>query len=262
MSALSLATTDLGDGNGPPLVIVHGLFGRRRNWQAIQKQLARKYRVVAADLRNHGDSPWDDTMTYEAMAEDLAGLIESLEAGPAILVGHSMGGKASMRLALERPELLSALVVIDIAPRTYDHDFSDYIAAMRSIPLDTVTRRSDAEAFLTDAVPEAGIRNFLLQNLDSSGDGLTWRVNLDVITESMPNILGFSPPEGRTYDGRTLFVAGAKSHYVTRDDRATIAALFPKAKHVSIKDAGHWVHAEKPAEIIAVLESVYAAVTA
>lgn len=262
MAALALATTDLGSGDGPPILIVHGLFGRRRNWQAIQKQLARKHRIVAADLRNHGDSPWDDTMTYPAMADDLAALIEGLGAGPAVLVGHSMGGKASMRLALERPELLAALVVIDIAPVTYEHDFTDYIEAMQAMPLATLARRSDAEAYLVDKVPEQGVRNFLLQNLEQTDDGLVWRVNLDVIEKSMPSILGFDAPAGRTFDGRTLFVAGAASHYIKREDRPAIAALFPKAKHVSIKDAGHWVHAEKPQEIITVIESVYAAVTA
>lgn len=262
MRAVPLTTTDLGTADGAPIVIVHGLFGRRRNWQAIQKQIARTRRVVAADLRNHGDSPWDATMTYAAMAGDIGALIESLNAGPAILVGHSMGGKASMRLALERPELLAALVVIDVAPIAYTHDYTDYIRAMRSIPLDTITRRADAEQFLLSDVPDKGIRDFLLQNLEQSGDGLSWKVNLDVIAAAMPEILAFDAPPGRTFDGRTLFVAGDRSDYIKREYRDAIAALFPQAKHIRIKDAGHWVHAEKPAEIITVIESVAAAVTA
>lgn len=262
MPALSLATTDLGDAAGPPMVIVHGLFGRRRNWQAIQKQLARTHRVIAADLRNHGDSPWNDTMTYPAMAEDLVALIKGLDAGPAILVGHSMGGKASMQLALDHPELLAALVVIDIAPVPYNNDYSGYISAMRNIPLSKLERRSDAEAYLTDEIDERGIRNFLLQNLEQTDDGFAWKVNLDAISKSMPTILDFPDMAGKQYDGRALFIAGAHSDYVKREDRDVIASLFPRARHLKIKDAGHWVHAEKPAEIVSTLEQVSANVTA
>lgn len=258
MTALSLATTDLGNGDGAPLVILHGLFGRRRNWQAIQKQLARKYRVVAADLRNHGDSPWDDDMTYPAMASDIAKLIQDLNAGPAIVVGHSMGGKAAMCLALAQPDLIGSLVVIDIAPVPYDHDYSGYIEAMKSIPLDKIARRADAESFLTGAVEDPGIRNFLLQNLETADGGLAWRVNLDVIESAMPSVLDFPSADGKSFDGKTLFVAGGNSDYIKGEDRDAISALFPQARHIKIKDAGHWVHAEKPQEILATLESVAA----
>ncbi len=258
MTALPLATTDLGSGDGPPLVILHGLFGRRRNWQAIQKQLARKHRVVAADLRNHGDSPWDDDMTYPAMASDIGRLIQDLGAGPAIVVGHSMGGKASMYLSLTHPELIASLVVIDIAPVSYDHDYSGYIDAMKSVPLDEIARRTDAASYLTDEVENPGIRNFLLQNLETTDSGLAWRVNLDVIEKAMPTVLDFPPTGGKSFDGKTLFVAGGTSDYIKREDRETIGALFPQARHIKIKDAGHWVHAEKPQEVLATLESVAA----
>lgn len=258
MTALPLATTDLGGGDGPPLVIVHGLFGRRRNWQAIQKQLARKHRVVAADLRNHGDSPWDDDMTYPAMSSDIGKLIDDIDSGPAILVGHSMGGKAAMYLALDRPDLIAALVVIDISPVSYRHDYGSYIDAMKSVPLDRIERRGEAEAFLTDAVENPGIRNFLLQNLEMTGDGMAWRVNLPVIESAMPDVLGFPDTGGKVFGGRTLFVAGGNSDYIKGEDRDAISALFPQARHIKIKDAGHWVHAEKPQEILATLESVAA----
>ena len=258
MTALPLATTDLGSGNGPPLVILHGLFGRRRNWQAIQKQLARKHRVITADLRNHGDSPWDDDMTYPAMASDIGKLVQDLDAGPAIVVGHSMGGKAAMSLALSNPDIIASLVVIDIAPVPYDHDYSGYIEAMKSVPLDKTERRADAESFLTGEVEDPGIRNFLLQNLETTDGGLAWRVNLDVIDKAMPTALEFPPADGKSFDGKALFIAGGKSDYIKHENRDVISALFPQARHIKIKDAGHWVHAEKPQEIVATLESVAA----
>jgi len=172
MPAIPLAITDQGD--GPPVIVLHGLFGRRRNWQGLQKRLATNARIIAADMRNHGDSGWDDVMTYGAMADDVAALIKHLEIAPALVIGHSMGGKAAMSLALSSHEVVKALMVIDIAPVPYDHNYAPYVDAMRHLPLAKLERRSQAEGYLADAIDDRAVRAFLLQNLGQNDDGLYW----------------------------------------------------------------------------------------
>ncbi|MGJ3260703.1 MAG: alpha/beta fold hydrolase [Rhodospirillales bacterium] len=248
MPALSLSTSDLGDGT--PVLILHGLFGRKRNWQAIQKRLADDARIISADMRNHGDSPWDDDMSYTAMADDLGGLIRDLGAGPAIVVGHSMGGKAAMTLALNNPDLLKGLMVIDIAPVPYEHSYQPYIDAMRRVPLRDLERRSQAEQYLAEAIADPGVRAFLLQNLGQDDDGLKWQVNLDAIERGLPAILDFPADSGDPYDGPALFLRGGNSDFVEDAHVPLIENLFPMAEHADIPGAGHWVHAEKPEEVI------------
>lgn len=253
MSAVSLVTNDLGEGS--PTLILHGLFGRRRNWQAIQKRLADDTHIITADLRNHGDSPWDDTMTYEAMAEDIAALIKSLDAGPAVVVGHSMGGKAAMALALSEPDLVSGLMVVDIAPVPYDHEYGPYIDAMRCVPLDKLSRRSDAEAYMETVISDRSIRAFLLQNLGQENGGIAWQVNLDAIENGLPDILDFPGALGDPYEGPTLILRGGNSDFVLDEHHPKIEALFPMVTHDVIENAGHWIHAEKPAEVIDQIKS-------
>ncbi len=248
MAAVSLNTTELG--TGAPVLILHGLFGRKRNWQAIQKSLADDARIVTADMRNHGDSPWDDEMSYPVMAEDLAQLIRTLDAGPAVVVGHSMGGKAAMALALTEPDLVGGLMVIDIAPVPYDHSYQPYIEAMRGVPLHELERRSQAEEYMADAIPDPGIRAFLLQNLGQDEGGLSWQVNLDAIEKDMPDILDFPAHLGEPYEGPSLFLRGGKSDFVEDGHFPLIENLFPMAEVADVTDAGHWVHAEKPDDVI------------
>lgn len=225
-----------GDPANPTLLIAHGLFGSGRNWGVIAKRLADRFHVVCPDMRNHGDSPWQDSQSYADMADDLAGLLD----GPSYVVGHSMGGKAAMMLALQRPDLVKRLVVADIAPVSYTHSQSHHIAAMRGVDLSRVERRSDAGATLD---PE--VRDFLLQSLDIKSK--SWKLNLDVLEAEMPLIIGFPEISG-TYGGPTLFLSGSKSDYVLPEHRAGIKALFPKARFAKIPDAGHWLHAQKPRE--------------
>lgn len=251
MTALPLATTDLG--SGQPVIVLHGLFGRRRNWQGIQKRLADKARIITVDLRNHGDSPWSDDMSYPAMAEDIAGLIDGLQSGPALVVGHSMGGKAAMTLALSAPEAVKGLMVVDIAPVAYGHQYAPYIDAMRNVPLNALARRSEAESHLEHAITDPGIRAFLLQNLGQDDDGLKWQVNLDAIEHGMTDILDFPGLTGAPYEGPAVFLSGGNSDFVQDAYRPAIESLFPMAAYQVIDDAGHWVHAEKPAQVIAAI---------
>jgi esterase len=234
-------------GEGPPVVILHGLLGSSRNWTTIGKKLGDHARVFALDLRNHGNSPWDDASTYDDMAEDVRAFIEERSLEPATLIGHSMGGKVAMRLALLYHDLVDHLVVVDIAPVPYRHSFDDYIDAMRSVDLARMTRRSEVEADLARAIPDPGVRAFLLQNLTRGEDGFEWRVNLDALAMNMEDIIGWPDVGVARFDGPTLFVAGERSDYLLPEHQGEIERLFPNAEIAVIKEAGHWVHAEQPA---------------
>jgi esterase len=244
-----LAFRDVGD--GPPVVILHGLFGSARNWGAIAKGLAADHRVIAVDLPNHGVSPWRSGMDYLDLANTVRDFIVAHELDRPVVVGHSMGGIVAMTLALTDAEAIGALVVVDIAPVAYSRTLSGHAENMSQVPLGGLARRGDADAHLAGAVPDIGERAFLLQNLVSDGEGWRWRINLDAIRRDMDAITGF--PEfaaETTYGGATLFMTGALSTYVGEEDRRTIEHLFPAAQFVEIADAGHWIHAQKPAAFL------------
>ncbi|MGI9511178.1 MAG: alpha/beta fold hydrolase [Geminicoccaceae bacterium] len=255
MSALSgdnveLAVQRYGDA-GTPIVILHGLLGSGRNWASIAKRLASDHKVETLDLRNHGSSPWADAMTYALMASDVRAHIERTALGPVTLIGHSMGGKTAMRLALDAPSLVERLVVVDIAPVVYDHSTGAYVEAMRGLDLDGLTSRNDVDERLAEAVHEPGIRAFLLQNLMRGDHGFTWRPHLDALSKAMPDLMSFPVGEHDRYKGPALFIAGANSDYVRPEYRSAIDNLFTDADIRAIADAGHWVHAEQPAAVIA-----------
>jgi pimeloyl-ACP methyl ester carboxylesterase len=234
----------------PPLLIAHGLFGSARNWGAIAKRLALHRRVIAVDMRNHGDSPRSREHGYVALAEDLAATIAEY-GGRADVLGHSMGGKAAMVLALSRPATVRRLIVADMAPVAYGHSQLRYVRAMQAVDLAAVTRRSEADAALAGAVPEPGLRAFLLQSLAvDPGEAASWKINLAALADQMPQIMGFPAVRG-SFDGPTLFLTGAVSDYVLPAHWAHIRALFPAAEHREIPGAGHWLHAEAPAAFIA-----------
>jgi pimeloyl-ACP methyl ester carboxylesterase len=238
-------------GAGDPLVILHGLFGAKRNWASIARQLAPHRRVLTVDLRNHGESPWDDVHDYPALADDVAALLETRIGGPAAVMGHSMGGKAAMVLALARPELVERLLVVDIAPARSAGAPIDYLRAMRGLPLGSFTRRTEVDEALAHTIPEPAIRAFLTQNAVRGPAGLAWGVNLDAIERSFEAIRGFPEvPAGRSFAKPTVFMAGGKSEYVQPQHRAEIERLFPAATIEIIPEAGHWVHADAPAAFL------------
>lgn len=230
------------DGPGAvPLLIAHGLFGSARNWGVVAKKLSETRPVITVDMRNHADSPWFDTHSYEDMAADLAQVIDR----PMDVLGHSMGGKAAMVLAVQRPDLVNKLIVGDIAPVGYNHSQNGLIAAMRSVDLSQISTRAEAKAQLGAQAP--GVAEFLLQSLDMKDR--RWRLNLDVLEAEMDKIIGFPQISG-SFEGQTLFLSGGASDYVTPDHRPAIKALFPQARFAKIPGAGHWLHAEKPREFI------------
>ncbi|WP_299938270.1 alpha/beta fold hydrolase [uncultured Pelagimonas sp.] len=238
-------------GATPPMLIIHGLYGSGRNWGVIAKRLSNERLVLTPDMRNHGDSFRSDVHDYPAMASDLAEVIEA-HGGRADVVGHSMGGKAAMVLALTRPELVNRLVVADIAPVTYTHSQIQFIDAMRKVDLSRVAKRSDAVEQLAEHVEDKTLQAFFTQSLDIKNQ--SWKLNLDALADQMPHILGFPEVTG-TYDGSTLFLSGADSDYVKPEYRDKIRAHFPKARFAKLPGAGHWLHAEKPREFEASLRA-------
>jgi pimeloyl-ACP methyl ester carboxylesterase len=228
------------DGPARPLLIAHGLFGSARNWGVIARRLSDRGPVVGVDMRNHGDSPWFETHSYPEMAADLAAEID----GTWDVLGHSMGGKAAMMLALTQPEKVGKLVVADIAPVAYSHTQMPVIEAMRRVDLATVRDRAEAAEQL--GLEDPGVAAFVLQSLDLKAR--RWRLNLDVLAAEMPKIVGWPEVTGQ-FDGPALFLSGATSSYVRREDRDRIKALFPNASFARIPGAGHWLHAEKPREV-------------
>ena len=224
----------------PPLLIAHGLFGSARNWGAIAKRLSETRQVVAVDMRNHGESPWIASHSYEDMSADLADFLD----GPTDILGHSMGGKTAMVLALLNPKNVRKLVIADIAPVAYSHTQRHLIEAMRQVDLTRLESRRDADEQLATHVPEDTIRAFLLQSLDVKEK--RWRLNLDVLDAAMPGILSFPELSAEPFSKATLFLTGANSDYVKPGHREEIKSLFPAARFARIPDAGHWLHAENP----------------
>lgn len=237
----------------PTLLVVHGLFGSARNWGAIARRMASDRCVIVVDMRNHGESFHAETHSYPDMAEDLAGVISAL-GSPVDIVGHSMGGKAAMQLALTRPDLVGRLVVADIAPVAYGHSQTHLTQAMRALDLTGLAARSDADRRLAQDIGDPGVRAFLLQSLDLKGEAPQWRLNLDVLEREMSKIVGWPDTVGR-YDGPTLFLSGAESDYVRPEHRAGIKRLFPAARMAKLPGAGHWLHADKPREFEAALRA-------
>ena len=251
---MSLHTTAVGDA-GSPLMFCHGLFGQGRNWTGIAKALADEHRSVLVDLPHHGRSDWSGPVDYLELADRVAELIT--ESDPVTLVGHSLGGKVAMVLALRRPELVRRLCVVDIAPVDYggSTQFATYVAAMHGLDLDAIGRRSEADEALTSSVPDRTVRDFLLQNLRRDGEGWRWQMDLDGLGEQLPTVSGWPAEqlEGRAYDGPVLWVSGGESDYVRPSYVEAMTRLFPRQRRVVVKGAGHWVHAQKPDVFVEVL---------
>ncbi|MGE5269488.1 MAG: alpha/beta fold hydrolase [Thiohalocapsa sp.] len=252
---MSVHLASVEEGSGPPLAILHGLFGSGRNWATIAARLATHRRVIRLDLRNHGGSEWADGMDYEALAADVHAALAALGIARFALLGHSMGGKAAMVEALVNPDAVERLVVVDIAPVAYAPRHLGHVEAMRDVDLATVRRRSDADRQLAAAIPDPAERAFLLQNLvfdTGVAEGRPrWRANLAAIAQAMPALTGFpSFPASARYDGPALFVAGGRSDYLRSEHESEIRRRFPAARIAHIAEAGHWLHAEQPQQFL------------
>jgi len=236
-----------------PLLVMHGLLGSMRNWQAIGKALAREHPVVLVDLRNHGASPWSDEMTYPAMAADVLALADRLAVERFILLGHSMGGKVAMATALCAPERVDRAIIADIAPVPYEHEFEPYIKAMLGLELDAIDRRAAADTALARTIDDQAIRQFLLQNLDFDAAGKAfWKPNLAVLDRALDAVTGWPGAlEAERYDGPALAIRGGDSPYVNDVGEAAMRRLMPAVEVATLEGAGHWLHAEQPQAFIA-----------
>ncbi|WP_270255061.1 alpha/beta fold hydrolase [Kocuria marina] len=257
-------TTLVGDG-AHRVVFLHGLFGRGKNFTNIAKGLRPEFRSLLVDLPNHGDSAWTDEFGYADMADTVAAeLRESFAAdGPVDVVGHSMGGKVAMILALRHPELVRRLVVVDISPVGAQEsgagrgEFEHLLGALQRLDLSDVTHRSQADAALRPEIPEDHVRGFLLQNLRHRDGGFGWQPNLGLLHAEL-GLIGDWPSDdvaGRTFTGPVLWIAGERSDYVQDSDVPAMRALFPRTVRITVRGASHWVHADRPDEVISALRT-------
>ncbi|WP_020568545.1 alpha/beta fold hydrolase [Neolewinella persica] len=241
-------------GNGPTLVILHGLFGMLDNWQTLARLWAETHQVVLLDLRNHGRSFHADEMNYGVMAEDVAVTLEDMGIDECVLLGHSMGGKVAMQTAITYPDLVQKLIVVDIVPRRYHPGHNTVFAALNALDPATLTDRKDAAEEMSVHLADPGVQLFLLKNLTRNpAGGYRWRMNLPAISAAYDQLIGPVGQLGDLYDGPALFIRGEKSGYVQDEDLELIQILFPKATLKTVADAGHWVHAEQPEALMEVV---------
>lgn len=232
---------------GDPIILIHGLFGDLDNLKSISRSLADQYTVVNLDVRNHGQSPHCDSMDYADMASDVIAIADKEGFDRFHLLGHSMGGKIAMEIALRHPTRVRSLIVADIAPVAYDARHSSILDALCKIDTDTLKSRQDADQTLAETIETKGVRQFLLKNLRKDGDRWFWRFNLDGLRKNYESLIGAPTSDGQ-YNGPVLFIRGELSDYVTREHRDAIASRFPRAQPKTIEGTGHWLHAEKPSE--------------
>lgn len=244
--------------NGPAIIILHGIFGMLDNWHNVARKLSEHYTVYTLDARNHGQSPHTDEMSYQAMAEDVIEFADTHQLSDFILVGHSMGGKTAMWTASQFPDRISKLVLVDIAPKKYKPGHDQYFKAFENIPWTDMQSRKEIDEALQQYEPEAGVRLFLAKNVERLDEGgFAVKSNIAALKEAYTEIidkLNFT----KVYQGPVLFILGAKSHYLDEADKPYIEQFFPKAKYVTVPNAGHWVHADNPTGFIQTLENFLA----
>lgn len=248
-------------GQGNPIIILHGLFGTLDNWQTIARQLSEEYLVYLVDQRNHGRSPHTDDFDYSLLAEDLKDFMDNKGMSQATIIGHSMGGKTAMQFAINYPEMVTSLVVVDIAPKAYKGGHQEIFDALLAIDLKKIESRKMADEQLMIPIPDFGVRQFLLKNLtrDKEG-GYRWKMNLPAIYNNYQNILATILTD-EPYTGPSLFIRGGRSGYIQAEDESLIKSIFSETQIVTISEAGHWVHAEAPKALLSAFENFMVSVT-
>jgi esterase len=240
-------------GEGTPLIILHGLFGSSDNWRTMATLLSSNRQVVTVDLRNHGQSPQSDLMSYQLMADDVAELIDDLGLSQVEVIGHSIGGKVAMVLAANYAKYIDKLIVTDIAPKSYPDRHSNTFEALLDLNLSVMTKRAEADKALSLKITNKTIRQFLLMNIVSEDGVIKWQLNLPALSEKYPKLLE-AVCEGQIIKHRSLFLRGSLSDYIENDDVTQLKQQFPNATITTIEQAGHWIHAEKPDLFIAAVQ--------
>lgn len=252
---MNLFYREIGEKGNRPLVILHGLFGQCDNWMTLGKQLGEKFHVFLVDQRNHGQSPQSDEFSYQVMAADLKGFIEQHELEKPIVLGHSMGGKTVMQFAANYPEILSRMIVVDIAPKHYPVHHQVILEGLNALPITTLKTRGEADKLLSEYIPNIGERSFLLKNIYRKKEGgFAWRMNLPVITSNIEEV-GKALEMTHTIEVPTLFIGGTNSNYIQRTDVDEINEKFATVNIEMVAGAGHWVHAEKPQELLSAINN-------
>lgn len=245
-------------GRGEPVIILHGLFGTLDNWQTMARQLAGDYSVFTLDQRNHGRSPHTEVHDYHSMAEDLKQFMESHWMFNASIIGHSMGGKTAMQFALEHPDMVKKLVVVDIAPKAYPGSHHDIFDAFLSLELDKIQTREEVELHLSHLIEGEDVRRFLMKNLTRrKGGGFELKINLPVLHRHYEDVLA-AVHGSHPFEGPTLFIRGGRSRHIQPGDEVLIKELFPNARIETIEKAGHWVHADAPDELLELVKEFLA----
>jgi pimeloyl-ACP methyl ester carboxylesterase len=241
------------EGSGFPMVLLHGLLGSSDNWRTVSKRLGQSYKVYSVDLRNHGQSPHGERMSYPVMADDLREFLERQEISQAHVVGHSLGGKAAMQFAISYPDRVKKLVVVDIAPKAYPPSQRSILAALGQLELQSFKSFGEIDAALAPAIPEIAVRQFLMKNIARvPNSGFRWRIDIASIAKSYDDLTKAIIP-ARRYDKPACFVRGGRSDYIQDTDLPSIRAIFPRAELATIAGAGHWLHAEAADEFLRVL---------
>lgn len=250
-------------GKGEPLIILHGLYGSSDNWVSIVKELEKFFRIILVDQRNHGQSPHTEIHNYNELVNDLVELFDTLGFKKASMIGHSMGGKVAMQFAIDYPEKVKSLIVVDITPWGYNNnpktpqpyleEHRQIISGLMSIPVESITSRGEAETILANSIKSEPVRQFLLKNLKRGRDSsFSWRFNLPVLANSLDKMIGGITPRkelNKCYT-HTLFIKGSLSDHIPSDKTEDLKKTFPNAEVAIINEAGHWIHAEKPVEFL------------
>ncbi len=239
-----------------PIVILHGFLGNGDNWATIAKQLDDDAFIIVPDMRNHGRSPHDDEMSIEIMAQDVINLLQELSIESCTLVGHSMGGKIAMQCALDAPHLFSSLVIVDVSTRAYHGGHEHILAAMDQLKLADYSSRSELDTALSQFLPSQSLRAFLLKNVKRNSSGFSWKINLPILIQIYPELLvSFDPPI--PIDIPACFIRGEQSGYIMQEDIDLIEERFTDVEFLTIKNAGHWIHADAPDETIKHIKTAY-----
>jgi pimeloyl-ACP methyl ester carboxylesterase len=241
-------------GTGQPLLILHGYFGMGDNWKSQANNLSKKYEVHLIDQRNHGRSFHSDDFDYELLVEDLKNYLAHYKLESVHLLGHSMGGKTAMLFAVSYPEKVKSLLVADIAPKNYPPHHHQILEALNAVDFSKITLRNEVDAVLKNYINEEGVRQFLLKNIyRKTKTELAFRFNLDSLTENNSEV-GEPLPAFTEFDGPTLFLKGENSGYIAAEDEGLIKAHFSDSEIVTVKNAGHWLHAENPSDFLKEVE--------
>lgn len=236
-------------GQGDPIIILHGLFGMLDNWQTVAKKLAEEYMVILVDQRDHGKSKHTDEFNYQLLAEDLREFLEENWIHTCHIIGHSMGGKTAMQFSASNSDMIEKMVIVDIGHKAYKPGHEIIFKALLEVPIDTVESRQEVDEIISKYIDDSGIRLFLMKNLKRKKEGgFRWKMNLELLHKEYLNIIAaieINEPIGVD----TLFIYGSKSHYIVPSDIDDIKSIFPQSRHEEL-DAGHWIHAEKPDELV------------